>query len=180
MARLAETSSLTNRMRSLGFQSKLLIMLLIVSVLSVLVAGLIGYTSGTSSLRDAEFRRLTQLRESRAREITAFYGAITDSATIITHSSSTIDAVQAFGPAFAELQKAPLPPGAEAAVSKYYAAAKGDFDASVKVRSAGDPSEWSKINDRLVEDRCHAVRLLDHAGAAVGCERGPVRRSPQR
>ena len=59
-------SLLSNRLRSLGFQSKLLIMLLIVSVVSVLVAGLIGYTSGTNSLRDAEFRRLTQLRESRA------------------------------------------------------------------------------------------------------------------
>lgn len=184
MARMPETRSLVGRVRSLGFQSKLLIMLLIVSVLSVLVAGLIGYTSGTNSLRDAEFRRLTQLRESRAREITAFYEAITDSATIITHSSSTIDAVRAFGPAFAELQKAPLPPNAEATVSRYYAdvfgpglskgtgqpvdpalfkptsnaqtylqalytaPAKGDFDASVKVRTAGDPSEWSKLNAR--------------------------------
>lgn len=211
MARLAETRSLSNRLRSLGFQSKLLIMLLIVSVLSVLVAGLIGYTSGTNSLRDAEFRRLTQLRESRAREITAFYEAITDSATIITHSSSTIDAVRAFGPAFAELQKAPLPAGAEASVSKYYAdvfgpalaegtgqpvdpglfkptsnaqtylqalytaPAKGDFNASVKVRSAGDPSEWSKLNDRYQEffadftDRFgfDDVMLLDTEGNIV-------------
>ena len=184
MARPSEARSFTGRFRSLGFQSKLLIMLLIVSVLSVLVAGFIGYRSGTDSLRDAEFRRLTQLRESRAREITAFYEAITDSATIITHSSSTIEAVRAFGPAFAELQKTPLPPGAQEAVSKYYATvfgpelakgtgqpadpalfkptsnaqtylqnaytvpANGDFDASIKVRSAGDPSEWSKLNAR--------------------------------
>jgi class 3 adenylate cyclase len=170
--------------RSLGFQSKLLVMLLAVSVLSVLIAGAIGYLSGTQSLRDTEYQRLTQLRESKAREITAFYESITDSATIITHSSSTIDAVKAFGPAFAELQKTPLPPGAREAVSKYYATvfgpelakgtgqpadpflfkptsnaeiylqnaytvpAAGDFDAAVKVRSAGDPSEWSKLNAR--------------------------------
>ena len=107
--------------RSLGFQSKLLVMLLAVSVLSVLIAGAIGYLSGTQSLRDTEYQRLTQLRESKAREITAFYESITDSATIITHSSSTVDAVKAFGPAFAELQKTPLPPGAQDAVSKYYA-----------------------------------------------------------
>ena len=56
--------------RALGIQSKLLIVLLVVSVLSVLVAGAIGYVSGTDSLRNAEFSRMTQLRESRAREIT--------------------------------------------------------------------------------------------------------------
>jgi hypothetical protein len=44
-----------------------------VSVTSVLVAGVIGYISGTTSLRNAEYQRLTQLRESRAREIIAFY-----------------------------------------------------------------------------------------------------------
>lgn len=184
MAALLENRSPTDRLRSLGFQSKLLVMLLIVSVLSVLTAGLIGYASGTDSLRDAEFRRLTQLRESRAREITAFYESITDSATVLTHSSSTIDAVRAFTPAFAELQKTPLPQGASEAVSQYYnevfgpelakgtgqpadpdlfkpnsnaqvylqnaytVPANGDFDASVKVRTAGDPSEWSKINAR--------------------------------
>ena len=52
-------------------------MLLAVSVLSVLIAGVIGYLSGTTSLRDAEYQRLSQLRDSRAREITAFYGAST-------------------------------------------------------------------------------------------------------
>lgn len=171
-------------LRSLGFQSKLLVMLLAVSVLSVLIAGAIGYLSGTRSLNDSEYQRLTQLRESRAREITAFYESITDSATVLTHSSSTIDAVKAFGPAFDELQKTPLPPGAREAVSKYYATvfgpelakgsdqpvdpflfqatsnaeiylqnaytvpADGDFDAAIKVRSAGDPSEWSKLNAR--------------------------------
>jgi hypothetical protein len=61
------------RARSLGFQSKLLIMLLTVSVISVLIAGAIWYVSGTNSLRHDEYQRLTQLRESRAREITAYY-----------------------------------------------------------------------------------------------------------
>jgi len=184
VARTSVSGSLIDRLRSLGFQSKLLVMLLIVSVLSVLIAGLIGYTSGTESLREAEYQRLTQLRESRAREITAFYRSITNSATVLTHSSSTIDAMRAFTPAFAELQKTPLPPGAREAVSRYYTEifgpelakgtgqpvdpglfepasnaelylqnaymvpAAGDFEAAAKVKSAGDPSEWSKLNAR--------------------------------
>ena len=170
------------RLRSLGFQSKLLIMLLTVSVISVLVAGLIGYLSGTSSLRSAEYQRLTQLRESRHRAITDFYDGITNAATVLTHSSATVTAVKDFTGAFAELQKTPLPPGAREAVDRYYAdvfdpalekgtgekvdaglfrptssaqtylqslytvPAKGDFEASAKIRSAGDPSAWSALN----------------------------------
>ncbi|MFN8071272.1 MAG: adenylate/guanylate cyclase domain-containing protein [Mycobacterium sp.] len=180
MARLPELRGL----RTLGFQSKLLIMLLTVSVLSVLVAGLIGYISGTNSLRNAEYQRLTQLRESRAREVTAFYTGLSNAATVLTHSNAAITAMKDFTAAFAELQKTPLPPGAKEAVDKYYTEvfdpelekhsgqkvdgalyrptsnaqtylqslytvpAKGDFGASAKIMNAGDPSAWTKSNER--------------------------------
>ncbi len=171
-------------LRSLGFQSKLLIMLLTVSVLSVLIAGMIGYLSGTKSLRDAEYQRLSQLRDSRAREITAFYDGVSNAATVLTHSSASITAMKDFTGAFADLQKAPLPPGAPEAVDNYYRTvfepalekgtgekvdpalfrpksnaqtylqslytvpAKGDFKASEKIQNAGDPSQWSKLNQQ--------------------------------
>ncbi len=95
-------------------------MMLVVSVGSALVAGLIGYVFGTTSLRDTEYQRLTQLRESKNREIMAFYGGISDAATVLTHSSATINAVQDFRTAFDDLQKQPLPPGAPGAVRNYY------------------------------------------------------------
>ncbi len=184
MGRLSRAVKHGGRLRSLGFQSKLLLMLLTVSVLSVLVAGVIGYLSGTSSIRNAEYQRLTQLRESRAREITDGLKSITDSAAILTHSGTTVTAVRDFSTAFADLQKTPLPPGAPAAVAKYYETvfgpelekgtgkkadpelymptsnaqtylqdlymvpAQGDFEKSVKVQSAGDPSAWSAHNAR--------------------------------
>ena len=170
--------------RSLGFQSKLLVMLLAVSVLSVLIAGAIGYVSGTNSLRDAEYQRLTQLRESRAREVTTFYTGLSNAATVLTHSNAAITAMKDFTGAFAELQKTPLPPGAKGAVDRYYSEvfdpaleeftgqkvdgalyrptsdaqtylqslytvpAKGDFAASAKIMNAGDPSAWTKFNER--------------------------------
>ena len=107
-------------LRSLGFQSKLMIMLLAVSVTSVLIAALLGYLSGTHSLRNAENQRLIQLRESRDREITAYFDSVTNAATVLTHSNATITAMKDFTAAFAELQKTPLPPGAKEAVDKYY------------------------------------------------------------
>ena len=180
VARLPELRGL----RSLGFQSKLLIMLLTVSVISVLVAGVLGYISGTNSLRSAEYQRLTQLRESRDREITAFYNDLSNAATVLTHSNATVTAMKEFTGAFAELQKTPLPPGAKEAVDNYYTnvfepalekgtgekvdgglfrptsnaqtylqslytvPAKGDFSASVKILNPGDPSAWTKANER--------------------------------
>jgi len=125
VGRLSYALSRGGRIRSLGFQSKLLIMLLTVSVISVLIAGVIGYVSGTNSLRNAEYQRLTQLRESRTREITAFYDGINRAATVLTHSSATITAARDFGTAFNELQKAPLPPGAPEAVAGYYSTVFG-------------------------------------------------------
>src|SRR6478735_2060253 len=100
-------------------------MLLSVSIVSVVIAGVIGYVSGTTSLRNAEFQRLTQLRESRAREITAFYTKISDAASIVTHGTQTIAAANEFSTAFNELQTTPLPPGAEQAVAKYYSTVFG-------------------------------------------------------
>jgi class 3 adenylate cyclase len=177
-------ASVISRLRSLGFQSKLLIMMLTVSVLSVLIAGLIGYLSGTNSLRNAEFARLIQLRESRSEAITAYYSGITNAAAVLTHSPSTVSATTEFTAAFADLQKTPLPTGAREAVDNYYATvfdpaleegrggnadaglfrptsnaqtylqslytvpAKGDSTAAEKIQTAGDPSEWSKLNQR--------------------------------
>jgi class 3 adenylate cyclase len=159
-------------------------MLLAVSVLSVLIAGVLGYISGTNSLRNAEYQRLIQLRESRDREITAFYTDLSNAAAVLTHSNATVTAMKDFTGAFAELQKAPLPPGAKEAVDNYYATvfdpalekgsgqkvdgglfrptsnastylqslytvpAKGDFGASAKIMNAGDPSTWTKLNER--------------------------------
>lgn len=178
MARLPKLQSL----RSMGFQSKLLVMLLVVSVLSVLTAGIIGYSSGTNSLRKAEYQRLIQLRESRSREITTFYANAGDAANVLTGAPSTVGAMRDFTKAFADLQKAPLPPNAKEAVDRYYSGvfdpqlekgsgrpvdgqlfrptsnaqiylqalytvpAKGDFAAAAKVRTAGDPSDWSTLN----------------------------------
>jgi class 3 adenylate cyclase len=116
VARLPELRGL----KSLGFQSKLLVMLLAVSITSVLIAAVLGYVSGTNSLRNAEFQRLIQLRESRDREIQAYFDGVTSAATVLTHSNAAITAMKDFTGAFADLQKAPLPPGAKEAVDRYY------------------------------------------------------------
>ena len=57
----------------LGIQSKLLTMLLVVSILSALVAGYFGYRSGSEALEDAAYDQLTAVRDARTREINSFF-----------------------------------------------------------------------------------------------------------
>ena len=126
-----------HNLRSMGFQSKLLLMLLAVSVLSVLTAGAIGYVSGTNSLRNAEYQRLIQLRESRSREVTTYFDNIGTAAVVLTHAPSIITAMKDFTGAFTDLQKTPLPPGAKDAIDRYYA---GVFDPGLE-KGTGKPSD---------------------------------------
>ena len=55
------------RWPKLGIQSKLLLMLLITSIISCVVVGVVGYRSGRDALREAAFEQLTFVRNCRAR-----------------------------------------------------------------------------------------------------------------
>lgn len=103
-----------------GIQSKLLVMLLATSILSSLVVGYVGYTSGKNALQDSEFDRLTQVRESRAREITSFFNQLTDSLVIYTRGSTAIDAVTELTAGFDELQNGSITPAQDTALQQYY------------------------------------------------------------
>ena len=63
----------TTMKAGLSIRSLLLIMLLLVSVASSVVVGLIGYVNGRDSLRDAAVNSLIEVRDSRAREITSLF-----------------------------------------------------------------------------------------------------------
>ena len=76
-----------------SIQSKLLVMLLIVSVGASVVTGIVGYLSGSDSLRQASFERLTEVRESRAREITNYYEQTRDSLVVYTRGTTVVDAM---------------------------------------------------------------------------------------
>ena len=54
------------RRPKLGIQSKLLFMLLVTSIMSCVVVGVVGYRSGRGALREKAFEQLTFVRNSRA------------------------------------------------------------------------------------------------------------------
>ncbi|MCU1476442.1 MAG: adenylate/guanylate cyclase protein [Subtercola sp.] len=96
-------------------------MLLAVSISSSLVVGLVGYVSGRDSLRAAAYARLTETRESKAREITNFFTDTENSLVIYSRGSTAINAVGDFTAGFDQLQDAQLAPEQNAAVDTLYA-----------------------------------------------------------
>ncbi|OBG18542.1 cyclase [Mycolicibacterium celeriflavum] len=107
-------------MSRISIQSKLLVMMLVISVLSAAVVGFIGYQSGRESLRDSVFDRLTQIRGSQARHLEATVGNLMNSLAVYTRGGTAEDAMGAFRAGFAELNDARISPAQQQAIVDYY------------------------------------------------------------
>lgn len=114
------TKSASRRSGGLSIQSKLLAMLLGITVLSTGVVGYLGYRFGSDALRESAFDRLTNVRESRAREVTTFFENIRDSQLIFTRGTTAANAVQEFTEGLDELDDAKLTPKQNEQVDRYY------------------------------------------------------------
>lgn len=108
------------RRAGLSVQSTLLIMLLVVSLLSSIVVGLIGYVNGSDSLRDAAFDRLVGVRDSRAREITSLFESVKNAVLLESRSADAIEATTEFAAAFAELADEEISEEDQNAIKSYF------------------------------------------------------------
>ncbi len=103
-----------------GIQSKLLMTLLICSILSVSVVGLIGAVSGRNALRQVESDRLTELRESQKRELEALFRQMTNSLIIYSGGFSIVQALESLTAGFNQLANATITPAQQQALVNYY------------------------------------------------------------
>lgn len=92
------------RLIGLSLQSKLLVMLMVVSFASTLAVGAIGYVSGTNSLRDAAYDRLTSLRAGRALAVESLLQSISDDIVLASKGETTVDATHRFTADFERYQ----------------------------------------------------------------------------
>lgn len=108
------------RRGGLSIQSKLLIMLLAVSLLSSVIVGVIGYVSGRESLRAAAVDQLTTIRELRIGEIEAAMAGVQRGVRLDSRNLSAQTASQALNAAFEELQSRELTPAQLAELEAYH------------------------------------------------------------
>ncbi|MBX7434607.1 HAMP domain-containing protein [Mycobacterium sp. Y57] len=116
------------RLRRISIQSKLLVMLLLTSVLSVAVVGAIGFQSGRQSLRDAAFERLTLIRSAQGRLLEKSLSDLTSSMVVYTRGATAEQAIAAFTAGFNELRDAEISPEQQQALVDYYQRNYGEPD----------------------------------------------------
>lgn len=103
-----------------SIQSKLLVMLLITSVLSAAVVGLIGYSSGRASLQASVFDRMTEIRQSQTRQLQSKFADLTNSLVIYSRGEAARQAMDAFEAGFNQLQNSTIDPAQQQSIADYY------------------------------------------------------------
>lgn len=109
------------RRAGLSIQSKLLIMLLAVSLISSLVVAAIGFVNGRQSLNHAAVEQLISIRSMRAAEIVEAIDDAKQTASLNSRNLSAQTMSNELNSAFSELQQAPLPPQGQEQLAAYYA-----------------------------------------------------------
>jgi class 3 adenylate cyclase len=104
----------------LSIQSKVMVMLLLSSIVSVAVIGAIGFVSGRSALHNAASQRLTELRDSQTRAVAALFADLANSLIVYSRDPTTVDAMRAFTAGFDQLSNATISPEQEQALKNYY------------------------------------------------------------
>jgi class 3 adenylate cyclase len=108
------------RRTGLSIQSKLLIMLLAVSIGSTLAVGVVGYISGTTSLRNAAYDQLTNVRESRSLAAETLVTQISNALALESKGATAVDAAKSFTSGFDQLQNAQVTSAQTSKVDDYY------------------------------------------------------------
>ncbi|MFV0434481.1 MAG: adenylate/guanylate cyclase domain-containing protein [Leucobacter sp.] len=116
-----ETAPKASRRIGLSIQSKLLIMLLGVGLVSSLVVGAIGFFNGRASLQHAAVEELTAIRETRATAITDALTRAELNVSLFSRDISTQQASVAFNQAFAQLGSRSLSEKQRQQLTDYYA-----------------------------------------------------------
>ncbi|MDQ0727408.1 adenylate/guanylate cyclase domain-containing protein [Microbacterium sp. W4I20] len=116
------TAARVRRFRGgLSIQSKLLIMLLVVSLISSLVVGAIGFINGRQSLHDAAVDQLITIRSMRATEITEAIADVTRDASLNSRNLSAQTLSNELNAAFDELQEQEISDEQASQLEAYYA-----------------------------------------------------------
>ncbi|UGS25580.1 HAMP domain-containing protein [Microbacterium resistens] len=105
----------------LSIQSKLLVMLLGVSLVSSLIVGAIGFVNGRQSLHDSAVDQLITIRSMRAAEMTNAIEGIRSGASMDSRNLSAQSMSTALNDAFAQLQQQTIAPEQEQRLRDYYA-----------------------------------------------------------
>jgi len=94
--------------RKLGVQSKVLAMVLLASLLSLLLTGLVSYSIGSNVLATAVTNQLVALRNSRVDALKDYFGFLSNHVLTMSEGFLVIDGLRDFRAAYPKLQNTTL------------------------------------------------------------------------
>jgi class 3 adenylate cyclase len=103
-----------------SIQSKIMVMLLVSSLISLAVVCVVEYISGRNTLLPAAAERMTELREAQKRAMEMLFSDLTNSLIVYSSGTTVVEAVQAFTAGFDQLADATIDPGQQQSLVNYY------------------------------------------------------------
>jgi class 3 adenylate cyclase len=97
-----------------------MVMLLVASLATLAVLGVVEFVSGRNTLLPAAAERMTQLRAAQKRAVETLFADLTNSLIVYSRGTTTAEAVQAYTAGFDQLANAPVDPAQQQAIVKFY------------------------------------------------------------
>lgn len=116
----------------IGIQSKLMMILLVTSILSVAVVGYVEIRSGVTELRGVVSKQLIQLREAQRRAVESLFAELTNSLIVYSGGITATSAVQDLTAGFQQLADAAVTPEQQRTIVDYY---RNEFVAPIARRT---------------------------------------------
>ncbi|MEZ4868139.1 MAG: adenylate/guanylate cyclase domain-containing protein [Caldilineaceae bacterium] len=104
----------------LSVKSKLVLLLLAVSLVSALVVGILGWRSSRAALSSTILENMTALRRNRADQITAYFRHMRYTVEVLSEDDMVVEAMVRFNRAFRQLENSTIPAEWDQALDAYY------------------------------------------------------------
>jgi len=104
----------------LSIKTKLIVMLLVVSLCAMLASTLICSSAGRSILTQKVFNQLTSLRAAKTYQIQDYFESINNHSQTLSEDLTVVGAIQEFKTAYGELEKSTIPADFDAKIDTYY------------------------------------------------------------
>lgn len=107
-------------LKRLSVKSKVVLMLLSVSLLSALVVGILGWRSSRTALSRTIFDNMTAIRRGKAEQLEAYFRNMRYAVEVLSEDDMIIEAMVRFNRAFRQLENETIPQEWDAALEAYY------------------------------------------------------------
>ena len=121
----------------LSIQSKLMLMLLAVSIASILVISYVGYTSGKEAILENIHGQITELRNSRARQVQSYFNYVQNHAITLAEDPTVIDAIESLTDSFNQLESEEMTSSMISELWRFY---EKDFVPRLQMNVDGNPT----------------------------------------